>query len=90
MLEVRRRLLYKYQAWHPPGILDLKNPVALGAARIAGILSGVIKETLLIDVLPNTLAIETEGGVCSPMIPRNTTIPTSHSQTFTTVRNNQT
>lgn len=88
--EIKRRLSYKYRSWHPPGMLDLKEPVALGAARIAGILEGTVKDTLLIDVTPNTLSIETQGGVSTPIIPRNTTTPASRNHTFTTVQDNQT
>jgi molecular chaperone DnaK len=88
--EIRRRLQYKYRTWHPPGVLDLKEPVALGAAKIAGILGGTVRDTLLLDVTPNTLGIETNGGIASPIIPRNTTIPTSNSHVFTTVHDNQT
>jgi molecular chaperone DnaK len=87
--EIRRRLQSKYRAWHPPGILDLKEPVVLGAAKIGGILSGFAKDTLLLDVTPNTLSIETEGGVAKPIIARNTSIPTRRSETFTTVHDNQ-
>jgi molecular chaperone DnaK len=88
--EIRRRLEYKYRMWHPPGVLGLKEPVALGAAKIAGILEGTVKESLLLDATPNTLGIETTGGITSPIIPRNTTIPTRKSHLFTTVDDNQT
>jgi molecular chaperone DnaK len=75
---------------YPPGVLGLKEPVALGAAKVAGFLEGTIRESLLLDVTPNTLGIETNGGIATPMIPKNTTIPTSHSHVFTTVHDNQT
>ena len=88
--EIRRRLQYKYRMWHPPGVLGVKEPVALGAAKIAGVLEGIIRETLLLDVTPNTLGIETNGGIALPMIPKNTTIPTSKSHLFSTVHDNQT
>ena len=88
--EIRRRLQSKYRAWHPPGMLDLKEPVVLGAAKIGGILSGLAKNTLLLDVTPNTLSIEAEGGVAESIIARNTTIPTRRAKTFTTVHDNQT
>jgi molecular chaperone DnaK len=88
--EIRSRLQYKYRMWHPPGVLGLKEPVALGAAKIAGVLQGTVRESLLLDVTPNTLGIETKGGVASPIIPKNTSIPTRKSHLFTTVDDNQT
>jgi molecular chaperone DnaK len=64
--------------------------VAVGAAIQAGILQGDVKDILLLDVTPLTLAIETLGGVATPMIPKNTTIPTSKTQIFSTATDNQT
>src|SRR3954449_959857 len=58
--------------------------VAIGAAVQGGVLGGEVKDLLLLDVTPLTLAIETLGGVATPMIPRNTTIPTRKSETFST------
>ena len=63
--------------------------VALGAAVQAGVLQGDVKDVLLLDVTPLTLGIETMGGVRTPIIDRNTTIPTSRSQIFSTAADNQ-
>jgi molecular chaperone DnaK len=64
--------------------------VAVGAAVQAGVLAGDVKDLLLLDVTPLTLAIETLGGVATPMIPRNTTIPTRKSEVFSTAADSQT
>src|SRR5437867_1780232 len=64
--------------------------VAIGAAIQGGVLGGEVKDLLLLDVTPLTLAIETLGGVATPMIPRNTTIPTRKTETFSTAADNQT
>ena len=63
--------------------------VAVGAAIQGGVLRGDVKDVLLLDVTPLTLAIETAGGIATPMIPRNTTIPTRKSQIFSTFSDNQ-
>src|SRR5437660_1435477 len=64
--------------------------VAIGAAVQAGVLAGDVKDLLLLDVTPLTLSIETLGGVATSMIPRNTTIPTRKSETFSTAADSQT
>jgi molecular chaperone DnaK len=63
--------------------------VAIGAAIQGGVLRGDVKDVLLLDVTPLTLAIETAGGIATPMIPRNTTIPSRKSQIFSTYADNQ-
>jgi len=63
--------------------------VAIGAAIQAGVLGGEVKDILLLDVNPLTLGIETLGGIATPLIQRNTTIPTKKSQIFSTAANNQ-
>ena len=64
--------------------------VAIGAAVQGGVLGGEVKDLLLLDVTPLTLAIETMGSVATPMIPRNTTIPTKKTETFSTAADSQT
>jgi molecular chaperone DnaK len=64
--------------------------VAVGAGIQGGVLKGEVKDLLLLDVTPLTLAIETLGGVAPPMIPRNTTIPTTKTETFSTAADSQT
>ncbi len=63
--------------------------VAIGAAIQGGVLTGEVKDVLLLDVTPLTLGIETLGGICTPLIERNTTIPAKKSQVFSTAADNQ-
>ncbi len=63
--------------------------VAIGAAIQGGVLTGEVKDVLLLDVTPLTLGIETLGGICTPLIERNTTIPAKKSQVFSTAVDNQ-
>ncbi len=66
-----------------------EEAVSVGAAIQGAVLKGEVKEVLLLDVIPLTLGIETLGGVATPLIPRNTTVPTSKSQVFSTAADNQ-
>jgi molecular chaperone DnaK len=82
VIETARKLIGK----EPHKGVNPDEVVAVGAAIQGGVLRGDVKDVLLLDVTPLTLAIETAGGVATPMIPRNTTIPTRKQQIFSTRR----
>ena len=80
----------KFFGKEPNKSVNPDEVVAVGAAVQGGVLGGEVKDVLLLDVTPLTLGIETLGGVSTPLISKNTTIPTSKSQVFSTAADNQT
>ncbi len=80
----------KFFGKEPNKSVNPDEVVAIGAAVQAGVLGGEVKDVLLLDVTPLTLGIETLGGVATPIIERNSTIPTKKSQIFSTAADNQT
>lgn len=85
-----QQLVKEYTGKEPNQSVNPDEVVAVGAAIQAGVLAGEVKDIVLLDVTPLTLGIETLGGVLTPLVPRNTTIPVSKSQVFSTAENNQT
>lgn len=85
-----QRLVRDFFGKEPHKGINPDEVVAIGAAIQAGVLAGEIKDILLLDVTPLTLSVETLGGIATPIIPRNTTIPVRKSQIFSTATDNQT
>lgn len=85
-----RKEVKKFFGKEPNKSVNPDEAVALGAAIQAGILAGDVKDVVLLDVTPLTLGVETLGGVTTPLIERNTSVPTSKSEVFSTAANNQT
>ena len=85
-----QQLVKDYTGKEPNQSVNPDEVVAVGAAIQAGVLAGEVKDIVLLDVTPLTLGIETLGGVMTALVPRNTTIPVSKSQVFSTAENNQT
>ena len=85
-----QQLVKEYTGKEPNQSVNPDEVVAVGAAIQAGVLAGEVKDIVLLDVTPLTLGIETLGGVMTALVPRNTTIPVSKSQVFSTAENNQT
>ena len=89
-MPIVQEFIFDYTGKKPEGGIDPMEGVAMGAAIQGGIIEGNVKDVVLIDVVPLSLGIETLGGMFTKMIDRNTPIPTSKTQIFTTTADNQT
>merc|ERR1712078_285260 len=85
-----QRIVHQLSGRDPNMTVNPDEVVALGAAVQAGVLSGDVSDIVLLDVTPLSLGVETLGGVTTKLIPRNTTVPTSKSETFSTASDGQT
>jgi len=89
-MPIVQRFVEKFFGKKPEGGVDPMECVAIGAAIQGAVLAGEVRDILLLDVTPLTLSVETLGGIATPIIPANTTIPTRKSQIFTTAADFQT
>ncbi len=85
-----QEMMMKKMGLKPQIIFNSNDMVALGSAIFAGLLNGFTRNVLLLDVTPHTLSVKTVGDVITPIVERNTVLPTMRSQTFSTVNDGQT